>query len=123
TLEYGRALRDYNRDDRTYPVYGTNGRIGSHTEPLCSHPGVIVGRKGAYRGVHYCDSPFFAIDTAFYLEPKLPLELRWAYYELIRQDINEMDSGSAIPSTSREDFYGMPVIAPAIEVQRAFVRL
>jgi type I restriction enzyme S subunit len=123
TLEYGRSLSGYENGKAPYPVYGTNGRIGSHSTPLCSHPGIIIGRKGAYRGVHFCNSPFFVIDTAFYLEPKQPLELRWAYYELLRQDINTMDSGSAIPSTSREDFYSLPVLAPPFDIQQCFVKL
>jgi type I restriction enzyme S subunit len=122
-LEYGKGLSGYNTDNGAFPVYGTNGRIGTHTEPLCLHPGVIVGRKGAYRGIHYCASPFYVIDTAFYVEPKVPLQLRWAYYDLLRRDINSMDSGSAIPSTSREDFYAMQVIFPPVEVQRAYTRL
>lgn len=84
------------------------------------HPGIIIGRKGAYRGVHFCDTPFFVIDTAFYVEPSRPIELRWAYYELLRNDINSMDSGSAIPSTSRDDFYSLPVLSPPFEVQSAF---
>ncbi|MBX3329475.1 MAG: restriction endonuclease subunit S [Nitrospira sp.] len=123
TLEYGKSLRQYEGSHMAYPVYGTNGLIGSHSEPLCDHAGIIVGRKGAYRGVHFCSTPFFVIDTAFYVEPKEPIELRWAYYELLRQDINSMDSGSAIPSTSREDFYSLPVLAPHIEIQQAFTRL
>jgi type I restriction enzyme S subunit len=73
--------------------------------------------------VHFCNSPFFVIDTAFYVEPKKPIELRWAYYELLRQDINSMDSGSAIPSTSREDFYSLPVLAPPFAIQQRFVEL
>jgi type I restriction enzyme R subunit len=71
------------------------GGIGYHSEPLCTHPGIIIGRKGAYRGVHFCSEPFFVIDTAFYVEPRKPVDLRWAYYELLRRDINSMDSGSA----------------------------
>jgi len=63
TLEYGRALRGYGRQDGAYPVYGTNGRIGTHTEALSPYPGVIIGRKGAYRGVHYCDSPSSSCST------------------------------------------------------------
>ncbi len=122
-LEYGRGLSDYARYDKLYPVYGTNGKIGTHSEPLCSHPGIIIGRKGAYRGIHFSDVPFFVIDTAFYVEPLDQIELRWAYYELLRQDINSMDSGSAIPSTSCEDFYSLPVIAPPTAVQRRFVQL
>lgn len=120
TLEYGRSLKDYGNGDGAFPVYGTNGRIGSHHEALCSHPGVIVGRKGAYRGIHFCSTPFFVIDTAFFVEPIGGVDLRWAYYKLLRQDINSMDSGSAIPSTSRTDFYSLPVICPPQRIQRLF---
>jgi type I restriction enzyme S subunit len=122
-LEYGKSLREYDGRDGVYPVYGTNGRIGYHSQPLCTHPGIIIGRKGAYRGVHFCSEPFFVIDTAFYVEPRKPVDLRWAYYELLRQDINSMDSGSAIPSTSREDFYSLPVCSSPFQVQQAFSRL
>jgi type I restriction enzyme, S subunit len=123
TLEYGKSLDGYAGDRGACPVYGTNGKIGSHSKPLCDHPGIIIGRKGAYRGVHYCSKPFFVIDTAFYIEPMAPVELRWAYYELLRQDINNIDSGSAIPSTSREDFYNLPVMFPPFEVQKTFVKI
>jgi type I restriction enzyme S subunit len=123
SLEYGKGIRDYDRSNEAYPVYGTNGMIGSHSRPLCDHPGIIIGRKGAYRGVHFCSTPFSVIDTAFYVEPKESIELRWAYYELLRQDINSMDSGSAIPSTSREDFYNLGVLSPPFKVQQAFVEL
>jgi type I restriction enzyme S subunit len=122
SLEYGKGLTGYDGESGNYPVYGTNGRIGSHSTPLCNHPGIIIGRKGAYRGVHYCNTPFYVIDTAFYVEPKIGIELRWAYYELLRQDINGMDSGSAIPSTSREDFYSLPVLSPPGGVQAALVK-
>jgi len=122
-LEYGKSLREYDGNTGVYPVYGTNGRIGYHSEPLCTHPGIIIGRKGAYRGVHFCSEPFFVIDTAFYVEPRKPVDLRWAYYELLRRDINSMDSGSAIPSTSRADFYSLPVCSSPFQVQQAFARL
>jgi type I restriction enzyme, S subunit len=121
TLEYGKSLSNYDGNHGIFPVYGTNGRIGSHSTSLCNHAGIIIGRKGAYRGVHFCDSPFFVIDTAFYVEPKTQIELRWAYYEFLRLDINGMDSGSAIPSTSRADFYNLPVSLPPFELQRRFV--
>lgn len=120
TLEYGKSLGGYASETGAFPVYGTNGRIGTHETALCRHAGIVIGRKGAYRGVQWSDTPFFVIDTAFYVEPRRPLDLRWAYYELLRRDINRMDSGSAIPSTSRSDFYGMQVVLPPLAVQEAF---
>ena len=123
TLEYGKSLRDYQDKKGPYPVYGTNGPIGKHSEPLCNHPGVIIGRKGAYRGVHYSKIPFFVIDTAFYLKPKIDIDLKWAYYELLTQDINNMDSGSAIPSTSRDSFYNLIVQVPSLPEQHAIASI
>lgn len=120
TLEYGKSLRAYSNADGPFRVFGTNGPIGWHSEPLCNGPGIIIGRKGAYRGVHYSPKPFFVIDTAFFLKPKANIDLKWAFYELLKFDINSMDSGSAIPSTSRDDFYAIPVCLPSPEVLRAY---
>jgi type I restriction enzyme S subunit len=120
TLEYGKSLRDYRTGRGKYRVYGTNGPIGFHDEFLSEKPGIVIGRKGAYRGVHYSAEPFYVIDTAFYLRPSQPLDVFWAYFELLQFDINGMDSGSAIPSTSRDDFYGIPVVHPPLDIQRKF---
>ena len=123
TLEYGKSLRGYETSAGPYKVYGTNGQIGWHSEPLCPHAGIIIGRKGAYRGVHYSPEPFCVIDTAFYLKPKTEIDARWAYYQLLTQDINSMDSGSAIPSTSRDDFYALPVTIPPLPEQRRIAHI
>ena len=118
TLEYGKSLKEYESGGGEYRVFGTNGPIGWHTEPLCGFASVVIGRKGAYRGVHYSPAPFFVIDTAFFLKPRVELDTRWAYYRLLLADINGMDSGSAIPSTSRDDFYALPVRVPPLQEQR-----
>ena len=111
TLEYGKPIKDKESVDGPIPVYGTNGQIGtSHLKPLCEHPSFILGRKGAYRGVHYSDTPFSVIDTAFYAQPiSDKVDLKWAYYKFLTYDINRMDSGSAIPSTDRYEIYSINV--------------
>ena len=117
TLEYGKALRNYTNG--TIPVFGTNGQIGYTHNPICNSEGIIIGRKGAYRGVHYSKLPFFVIDTAFFIKPKKSFNIKWAYYALKGYDINSLDSGSAIPSTSREDFYNIPIMLPPLAEQKA----
>jgi type I restriction enzyme S subunit len=123
TLEYGKAIRGYQDALGDYRVYGTNGPIGWCDEALYDSPSVVVGRKGAYRGIHYAAKPFYVIDTAFYLKPKTHFDMRWAYYQLLTQDINAMDSGSAIPSTSRDEFYRLPVKVPSLGEQREIAGL
>jgi type I restriction enzyme S subunit len=112
SLEYGKALRDYRDTPSIARVFGTNGPIGWHDEALWRGPGVIVGRKGAYRGVHYTEDPYWVIDTAYSLQPKTPINLRWAYYQLKSIDLNNVDDGSPIPSTTRPAFYALPVLRP-----------
>jgi type I restriction enzyme, S subunit len=120
TLEYGKSLNDYKDISGFYPVYGTNGKIGETDSYLSSIPSVIIGRKGAYRGVHFSRSPFFVIDTAFYIKPKInDIDLFFLYNFLLTQDINSMDSGSAIPSTDRYEIYDINIFLPPLPEQRA----
>jgi len=123
TLEYGKPIKDKESVDGPIPVYGTNGQIGtSHLKPLCEHPSFILGRKGAYRGVHYSDTPFSVIDTAFYAQSiSDKVDLKWAYYKFLTYDINRMDSGSAIPSTDRYEIYSINVDLPDLATQRKVV--
>jgi len=122
-LEYGKGIRGYEDAGGPYRVFGTNGPIGWHKEFLSEQPTVIVGRKGAYRGIHYSADPCFVIDTAFYLKKLIAFDIRWAYYELLTHDINGMDSGSAIPSTSRQAFYRLHVKLPPLPEQRAIAHI
>ncbi len=125
SFEYGKPVKDKESTDGKVPVYGTNGQIGtSKLPPLCKIPSFIVGRKGAYRGVHYSDVPFSVIDTAFYALPLSDeVNLKWAYYKFLTYDINRMDSGSAIPSTDRYELYKIPIELPPMDVQQKIVSI
>ncbi len=120
TLEYGKRLNDYKDGNGNYDVFGTNGKIGFANEFLYDKPSVIIGRKGAYREVHLAKQPFFVIDTAFYTKTKIKeLNSLFLYYWFKNIDINEMDSGSAIPSTSRDEVYDLDILLPPLPEQRA----
>lgn len=125
TLEYGKPVDDKDRKDGQYVVHGSNGPIGtSDMEPRCKHETVLIGRKGAYRGVYYSPDPCSMIDTAFYMEMKTDKVLyQWAYYKFLTYDINSMDSGSAIPSTDRYEIYRLPVDVPPLDSQKKIIRI
>ena len=56
-------------------------------------------------------------------KPIVEMDTRWEYYELLVQDTNGLDSGSAILSTSREDFYSLTVQVPPLAEQRAIAHI
>ncbi|KAF0184494.1 MAG: type I restriction enzyme S subunit [Nitrospirae bacterium] len=119
SLEYGKALRGYSTEQGTYRVFGSNGPIGWTSEPLAPGPGVILGRKGAYRGVEFSRNPFWVIDTAYYVVPKTKLDLRWVYYAIKHHKLGEIDDGSPIPSTTRAAVYVKEVQVPPLKEQQA----
>ena len=81
--------------------------------------GVILGRKGAYRGVQYSPDPFFVIDTAYYVVAKRELDMRWLYYAIKYHKLGEIDDGSPIPSTTRAAVYVQELEVPPADEQRA----
>ena len=117
TLEYGKGLRNHRSESNKYPVYGGNGKIGTCNQYLCDKPGVIVGRKGDF-GIHFSNSPFYVIDTAYWLNCNEKVDPRWAYYQLRCYDINVLNSGSSVPSLSRDVFYSLPVLLPPLKEQK-----
>ena len=123
SLEYGKALRGYNETGGRYRVFGSNGPIGWTSEPLAPGPGVILGRKGAYRGVHYSPKPFFVIDTAYYVVPKSEIDMRWLYYAIAHYKLGEVDDGSPIPSTTRAAVYMLDLDVPPPEEQHAIANI
>ena len=123
SLEYGKALRGHDASTGAFRVFGSNGPIGWTDEPLVPGPGVVLGRKGAYRGVEYSPQPFFVIDTAYYVLSKKQHDIRWLYYAIKYHKLGEIDDGSPIPSTTRAAVYPREVQVPPIAEQRAIAHI
>jgi len=122
-LEYGKALRGHHQSSGVYRVFGSNGPIGWTDQPLVPGPGVILGRKGAYRGVEYSPDPFFVIDTAYYVVSKHDHDMRWLYYAIKHHKLGEIDDGSPIPSTTRAAVYPRELEVPTPPEQRAIAHI
>lgn len=123
SLEYGKALRGYEVAQGSVRVFGSNGPVGWTDKALAKGPGVILGRKGAYRGVRYAEEDFFVIDTAYYVVPKTDLDMRWLYYAIQYHKLGEIDDGSPIPSTTRAAVYVRELEIPPKEVQQEIGRI
>ncbi len=123
SLEYGKALRFYHPEKGEYRVYGSNGPIGWTQEPLTQGPGVILGRKGAYRGVEFSKNPFWVIDTAYYVRTKSDIDIRWLYYAIKFHKLGEIDDGSPIPSTTRSAVYVRKFKIPSKYEQVSIARI
>jgi type I restriction enzyme S subunit len=123
TLEYGAGLPQAVRTGEGYPVYGSSGLVGRHSDYLTQGPGVIVGRKGTVGAVVWSGEAFWPIDTTYYVEPRGDTDLRWIYWCLSGLPLNKLDSSTGVPGLNRHDAYALQVLVPPLPEQRCIAEI
>lgn len=117
-LQYGESLPEKTRDGGEYPVYGSNGIVGGHSQPLVNKEGIIVGRKGSYGEVQLSEAAFFPIDTTYYVDEFFGQPIKYWFYQLKKLPLTELNRSTAIPGLNREDAYSQIVGLPPLAEQQ-----
>ena len=118
SINYGKGLGKNNIVEGNIPVYSSGGIIGYHNESLINSKGVIIGRKGNAGSVFYSNSPFFCIDTAFYVEANDNIDLKFLYYKLTSIKLERHKIDSAVPGINRDTIYSISITIPPIDEQK-----
>jgi len=122
-FHYGKGLKADARRDGVTPVFGSNGIVGCHDEPLVNSPAIIVGRKGTVGAVHYSPAPCWPIDTTFYIVDEDPQRLRFKYYLLKSLGLEHMNADSAVPGLNRDAAHARSILIPPSVEQRAIAHI
>jgi len=102
-LVYGKGLKKEIRTGTGYPVIGSSGVVGYHSEFLVEGPGIVIGRKGTLGKVIYLWNNFFPIDTTYYIKSKVESAyLLYEYFLLKTINFEEMNSDSAVPGLNHD---------------------
>ena len=118
-LKYGKALPDKVRDGRGFPVFGSNGVVGSHSVPLTNSETLVVGRKGSVGEVQYSAGPCSPIDTTYYVDYLWGMPFRYWLHFLRHLRLQGLNKATAIPGLSRVDAYRLSIpLAPLNEQKR-----
>ena len=101
-LKYGKGLKEEDRINGPYPVFGSDGIVGFHDEYLVKGPGIVIGRKGNAGAVTWASRNFYPIDTTFYVKTKGEIkDLYFFYFALKFQNLPFLSSDSAVPGLSK----------------------
>ena len=122
---YGKALRkDERLEEGTVPVYGSSGVVGLHEESLHPGPSVVIGRKGSVGSAFLVQEPFWAIDTAFYLDGISPHILpEFLSYALSFIDLSRFVIVAGVPGINRGDIERAQIPLPPLSEQRRIVEI
>ncbi|KKW68756.1 hypothetical protein AAV94_03085 [Lampropedia cohaerens] len=113
-FNYGKALPERDRVPGDVPVISSAGVTGVHAEAFVQSAGIVIGRKGTVGRITLCMTPFWPIDTAFYIhdEPQ-KRDIRFTYYLLQTLGLDQMNSDSAVPGLNRDNAHALPISIPA----------
>jgi type I restriction enzyme S subunit len=121
TFEYGDNLPAPKRTETgEYPVYGSNGIVGTHDTYLTKEPAIIVGRKGSAGALNIATGPSWTTDVAYFVRPPREIDLRFTYYLFSTLRLDELGKGIK-PGLSRKEAYALPIVLPPLAEQKRIV--
>ena len=124
SLEYGKPLTESNRDGTGFPVYGSAGIVGMHSQPLVSTaPVIIVGRKGTAGAVYWSEDQCFVIDTAYFVAAKTDIELKFLFHLLNFVDLKSVTAQTGVPGLNRDRAYSLKCKIPPKSKQTEIVEI
>ena len=115
-LKYGKALKQENRINGAFPVYGSSGIVGFHQAPLVEGPAIVVGRKGNVGSIYWSPVSFWPIDTVYFI-PKEHIDF-WLYLALPSAGFQNTDTG--VPGLNRDFAYSRKLTTPTRRLRRLF---
>ena len=120
TLEYGISLPEKKRISGNFPVYGSNGVVGSHNEFSVKAPCIIVGRKGSAGAINWSDKNCTPIDTTFYVKllDETATDLKFTYHMLKSLNLPSLTGGSGPGGINRNNVYGLQIPIPPLDIQQ-----
>ena len=120
-FEYGDNLPASKRSQSgEYPVYGSNGIVGTHDAFLTKEPAIIVGRKGSAGALNIATGPSWTTDVAYFVQPPRDLDLRFTYYLFSTLRLDHLGKGIK-PGLSRKEAYALPIALPPLAEQKRIV--
>jgi type I restriction enzyme S subunit len=121
-LEYGDNLPAPKRSNTgEYPVYGSNGVVGTHSEPFVRSQCVVVGRKGSAGALNLCLADGCCVtDVAYYCVPPTNLSLMYVFKLFHTLGLDSLGKGIK-PGLNRNEAYALVVAIPPLAEQHRIV--
>ena len=120
-FEYGDNLPKLKRSETgEYPVYGSNGVVGSHNQFCVDRPCIVIGRKGSAGALNLCSTECWVTDVAYSVIPSENFCLDFVYRHFHTLGLTNLGKGIK-PGLNRNEAYKVIFSIPPILEQHRIV--
>ncbi|MDD6516224.1 MAG: restriction endonuclease subunit S [bacterium] len=123
TFQRGHDLPKRKMTGCGYPVAGSNGIIGYHSEFTTESPAITIGRSGNVGNPYIYYEPIWAHNTTLYVKEYKNVIPEFAYYFLKALDLSSYAGGSAVPTLNRNHIHTLPIRIPDMQSQNQIARI
>ncbi|WP_304343219.1 restriction endonuclease subunit S [Chryseobacterium koreense] len=105
--------------DGNIPVFGSGGLMRYVNEHIYDKASILLPRKGSLHNIQYADKPFWTVDTLYYTEINEELIVPYfLYYYLKGLNLENLNTGTGVPSMTFNSYYDLELQLPEIEIQK-----
>ena len=122
-LEYGNNLPQNKRSNSgEFPVYGSNGIVGSHNEYSVDSACIVVGRKGSAGALNLSMSNgCWVTDVAYSCTPPSEIDLNFSFKLFHTLNLNNLGKGIK-PGLNRNEAHILVLAIPPLAEQQRIVQ-
>lgn len=121
-FEYGDNLPEAKRSGTgEFPVYGSNGVVGSHNESFVTGQCIVIGRKGSAGALNLClEEGCCVTDVAYYCIPPADLSIQFVFKMLHTLGLDSLGKGIK-PGLNRNEAYVLIIPVPPLAEQHRII--
>ena len=121
-MEYGSGLKQSDRTNTgEFPVYGSNGIVGTHEDATVFEPCIVIGRKGSAGALNLClHKGCWVTDVAYSIVPPTLMNLNFTFIQLQSLRLDLLGKGIK-PGLNRNEAYSLDVFVPPLAEQHRIV--
>ena len=121
-MEYGSGLKKSARTNTgEFPVYGSNGIVGTHEDATVFEPCIVIGRKGSAGALNLClHKGCWVTDVAYSIVPPTLMNLNFTFIQLQSLRLDVLGKGIK-PGLNRNEAYSLDVFVPPLAEQHRIV--
>ncbi len=122
SFEYGDNLPEPKRSNTgEYPVYGSNGIVGSHNVSFVQSKCIVIGRKGSAGALNLnLKDGCCVTDVAYFCIPPKEIDLFFTFKLLHTLGLDELGKGIK-PGLNRNEAYQLVIAIPPLSEQHRIV--
>jgi type I restriction enzyme, S subunit len=111
-LQRGFDLPHSEWQEGEFPICGSTGVIGFHSESKVKGPGVFTGRSGSLGVVNYVEEDHWPHNTALWVREFKKVSPLFALFLLRELKLERYNGGASVPTLDRKAVHRLPVLIP-----------